>query len=481
MSAIPLAPRTEPIRSRRRNATNGWRTELLFVSMAGIELLWMTPWALIFVPGAVELTGPKVAAFLAAHFLASLILMRVLIRRRAGDGIVRIVFGIGLVLALYITLHYVLPLDSLSSKPPLFAGSNLFFSPALFTIGIVIWLWYRGQSLATATITPARAAFGLRIGIVALIAAGLLPDPRVQRAVLLLLPLFFFDGLAASSLARAATLRVQRDMQRSTFGVGWIGFVGLLSAAISLLGFGAALLLGGTSFDAILGVLGNIVAGVLTLIASLLLPIAQAIASLIDSILTTLTGQHSIFAQLSAGAKSAVQQAGQPNQTLQQVLANAPTACLGLGLLLVFVALLLVLRGQGRRNRRGDEERESLGNSAILAGLRATFQRGLDAARDILDTLSRFGLSGAVNVFTVRRLYRRLVALATERGYPRGESQTPDEYRRLLYEAFPGFAADIDTLTRAYVRAHYGELPDDPGLVATARTALDRMAAQRST
>jgi hypothetical protein len=142
---------------------------------------------------------------------------------------------------------------------------------------------------------------------------------------------------------------------------------------------------------------------------------------------------------------------------------------------------VLLLRGQTRRNRRSDEERESLGNSAILDGLKATLQRGLDLAQDLLGTLSRFGLSGALNALTIRWLYRRLVTLATARGYPRGESQTPDEYRRLLYEAFPGFSSDIDALTRAYVNAHYGELPDDPHMVGAARAALDRMASQRST
>lgn len=504
MSAIPLVPRAEPIRQRKRSASGDWRTELLFVTMAGIELLWMTPYALLFMPGAVELTGAQVAAFLSAHFLAALILMRILVRFRAGDAAVRIAFGIGLVLALFITLHYALPLDTLGSEAPSFTSGTLFFSPALLTIGIVIWLWYRGQSLALATITPARTGFGLRVGIVALIGAGLLPSPRLQHAVLLLLPVYFFDGLMASSLARAANLRVRRDMERSGFGLGWIGFVGLLSAAISLIGFGAALLLGGTSFDAILNVLGSIIGGILALIASLLLPIAQAIAGLIDAGLAAITSQQGVFGQCASIPNLlhqalqqnptapfllvvqcgrigvAMRQSGSSNTLVEQILSSAPTACLGIGILLALVAVVLLLRNQARHNRNSDEERESLGNSAILDGLKATLQRGLDTARDMFGTLSRFGLSGALDAFTIRRLYRRLVGLATTRGYPRGESQTPDEYRRVLYEAFPGFVADIDALTRAYMRAHYGELPDDPGVVATARAALDRMALQRS-
>jgi len=505
MTAIPLVPRAEPIRHRKRSASGGWRTELLFVTMAGIELLWMTPWALIFLPGAAELSGPKVAAFLAAYFLAAMILMRVLVRLRSDDGAVRIAFGLGLVLALFITLHYALPIDTLGSEAPSFASGKLFFSPALLTIGIVIWLWYRGQSLAMATITPARAGFGLRLGIVVLIGAGLLPEPRIQRAVLLLLPLYFCDGLAANSLARAASLRIRRDMERSGFGLGWIGFVGLLSAAISLIGFGAALLLGGTSFDAILAVLGNIVGTVLALIASVFLPIAQIIAGAIDQGLTRIFGppgssvqceaglhdeiikvlqahpSATIFGMERCGREVVVIKPGSPNVVLQQIISNTPTACLGLGIFLAFVTVVLLLRGQTRRNRRSDEERESLGNSAILDGLKATLQNGLDVVRDLLGTLSRFGLGGALSVLTIRWLYRRMVALASARGYPRGESQTPDEYRRLLYEAFPGFVSDIDALTRAYVNAHYGELPDDPGMVVAARAALDRMAAVKST
>jgi hypothetical protein len=502
MTAIRLAPRAEPIR-RGRIATGNWRNELLFVAMAGIELLWMTPFALLFLPGAVELTGPKVAAFLTAHFLAALLLTRTLIHFHAGDGAMRLSFAVGLALALFLTLRFALPLDTLGSRAPLFTSGQLFFSPALITVGVVIWLWYRGQSLAMATITPSRAGFGLRLGIIALIGAGLLPDPRIQRAVLLILPLYFFDGLAASSLARAANLRVRRDMERSGFGLGWIGFVGILSAAISVIGFGAALLLGGTSFDAILNVLGNIVGGILEFIASIFLPIAQAIAGLISTGINALAGRMvnvfgctsipdllhqavqrnptaSFLLVANCGRVGvATRSSGSSDTLLQQIVANAPTACMVIGTVLTFIVLLLLMRGRGRRNRQSDEERESLGSSAILDGLKATLQRGLDAARDMFGTLSRFGLSGAINAFTIRRLYRRLVALATARGYPRGDSQTPDEYRRLLYEAFPGFATDIDSLTRAYVNAHYGELPDDPGIVVSARAALDRMAAQR--
>src|SRR5579859_734139 len=277
MTAVPLVPLAEPIRHGSRRSRGTWRNELLFLTMAGIEILWWTPWMIPLLPGANALRGSQIGAFVAGHFLTALILTRVLIRLRASEEILRAAFLIGLIGALWLTLHYVLPPDTLGAQPPAFAQGKLFFPPVLLITGFVIWFWLRGQTLAQATITPARAGFGLRIGILMLIGAALIPDARAHRAVLPILPPFFFCGLLSLSLARAASFRLTREMQRSPFGPGWIGIVALVGGIISLIGFGAAFLFGGTSFQAIIDAFGVLFGGLLQLIATVFINLFGAI------------------------------------------------------------------------------------------------------------------------------------------------------------------------------------------------------------
>ncbi len=474
MTTTHLGSLTEPVRRGLSRSGNSWRNELLYLTMAGIEILWVIPWLIPVLPGASDLRGAQIAAFAAFHFLAALVLSRVLIRRRVSDGVLRTGFLIGLLAGMFITLRFVLPLDTLGAEPPAFAEGKLFFSPVLLIVIVVGWLWVRGQSVAMTTITPARAGFGLRLGIIILIGAALVPDDRMQRAVLLILPPFFFVGLLSLSLARAASLRVSREMQRSPFGMGWIGLVMLIGGGISVLGFGAALVFGGTNFDAILGIFGAIIGGIIQLVAAIFLPIAEAIANLLASLFGSLSGLASRLTQIQATVNKLGATPGPPNSFATIILHYLPTACLLLGFLIAVLILLVTMRNRARRDNLGDEEHESLSSDAILNSLKATLRRALDAARDALGSLN-FG-ADAANRFTIRRLYARLCGLAAKNGFPRGDSQTPDEYQTVLIEAFPDFRREVQLLTNAYIHAHYGELPDDPDMVARIREALDRIA-----
>jgi multisubunit Na+/H+ antiporter MnhG subunit len=460
---------------RARGAANGWRLELLYLAVAAVELLWWLPWLLLIVPGGAAVPAVQIALWAGANFLGALLLTRVLTRRRVDDTWLRAAFLAGIVFALWLTFSYVLPLNSLGSQPPAIADGKLFFPPPVLIILLVLWFWYRGQTLASSTVTPARAGFGFRVGIIALIGAALIANDRLQHAVLLLLPFFFFTGLSANSLARAASLRVSRDMQRSSFGLGWISFVVLIGATLSAIGFIGGIVLGGAKFDTMLGAAHNVFDTVMGFFAAILLPIMGWLAQLIDSFFGQIHAPVSKIIALNTQFGNVARNAGPPTATATMLLNMAPYICGGGGLVLIVVIVLLMLRRQSRRFGQNGEERETLDNAAILSSLRAAAQRAIDNA---LDALANFSLGGGgMNAFTVRRLYARLCRLAGERGYPRGSDQTPDEYRLVLRQAFPTFGADIDQVTRAYVNVHYGESTDDPAVIATARTLCDQIAA----
>ena len=78
----------------------------------------------------------------------------------------------------------------------------------------------------------------------------------------------------------------------------------------------------------------------------------------------------------------------------------------------------------------------------------------------------QFGGHHRRSIASIRKIYASMVDLATEAGYPRRAADTPYEYRSTLYDAFADSREAVDTITEAYVRTHYGEVPDTPAKMA---------------
>ena len=126
------------------------------------------------------------------------------------------------------------------------------------------------------------------------------------------------------------------------------------------------------------------------------------------------------------------------------------------GLFMLFV--ITVRRWQLRASSGSDVWRESVWSSKEIGqGLLAGLQRNL---RELAGLWS--GRQGRLvySAATIRRIYASLLALAERRGFQRPPAETPFEYLPVLARAFPGWDAELRILTRAYVDAHYGRLPD---------------------
>jgi hypothetical protein len=105
-------------------------------------------------------------------------------------------------------------------------------------------------------------------------------------------------------------------------------------------------------------------------------------------------------------------------------------------------------------------ERESiLSVEEVVGDLRAALRERLDRLRGLAGQL---GAGHRRSIASIRKIYASMVDLAAEAGYPRRAAETPYEYRHTLYAAYPSSEGEIDTITEAYVRTHYGEVPDTP-------------------
>ena len=114
-------------------------------------------------------------------------------------------------------------------------------------------------------------------------------------------------------------------------------------------------------------------------------------------------------------------------------------------------------RRSDQREEGQQDERESLWSGQdFAADLKNALRRGLDRLRSLGQIADRKRRSAE----SIRRLYASVVDLAEEAGYPRDLAETPYEHRPVLYRAFPGGKQAVDAITEAYVRVHYGEVPD---------------------
>ena len=110
-----------------------------------------------------------------------------------------------------------------------------------------------------------------------------------------------------------------------------------------------------------------------------------------------------------------------------------------------------------RRDEENRDERESLWSSGdLIQDLKDGLQRALDGLRN----LGRRDGRGQRSAESIRKMYASVIDMAEEAGYPRDQAETPYEHTRILYQAFPGGDDAVDAITEAYVRVHYGEVPD---------------------
>jgi Domain of unknown function (DUF4129) len=451
--------------------------------MALMEAIWCIPLFLAFSPAASRLPTSNIAVYVLANLLVAVGLLRAITHLHVQYNVYRwIVLG-GIVAACTLDQLVFLPLDA--SSVPLIIRSLSARSPGLLpapvmAAGAITFLWYRGIRVATTVVTPVRASFGFRLGILIMLGMCLVPDARLQSDLITLLPLFFFAGLLATAVARAASLRINRDAQRSTFGGRWLGFTGALGVLVSAVGFLIALLLAGYGVEGaariLRGILGAlfvvflvVVTPLLYVLEWLLRPIAQMIQSL--TLNFNSPALQNQFTQVPGDPTNA-----ERLRQLAMLLDVLKYLCLGLIILGVIAGLFLLLRNRARNQGIEGEEHEDLESEGLLDSLRSLLRRGLGGLQNALGSLQGPGLN-LLNALTIRRLYARLLARATELGFPRDQAETPFEYQAKLRSAFPGFPDEIESVTRAYVNVHYGEVPESGEALSAVRDAVERMLA----
>jgi hypothetical protein len=478
--ALPISnPNTTLPRPYRIN----WRQEYLHVALGLMTICWITGWVTLTLNYFIEISFPTALGLSAVNLLSSLIMVRWMMHHRASGNMILVSTMLLMWIAAGITTL------AIPTVTKAYGNGDPLSLADLFTIDeqervpggpiIILWvlfLWWRGYQFGMAYLTLIRTSFGMRLGILGFLWVMVLAGRSLREDTLAIVPFFFFFGLLASSLARADSLNL--DRARRAMGRGWILSLAGIALVVTLGGYVAALWLSGMDLGLAAKVFQTLAEGAITLLFVILSPVLFIVQIVYDFV-RSIMPEHpaSVITPSSGqGGNNGPVQAPWVSEMFK-LLSNALMISIVIFIVLTvlaFIWFLFIARARGKDYE--DEEREALGTAEVVGGLKQALRDSWRRLADALGIFRQFGLGrDFLAALTIRRIYLRMEKLAGTRGYPRALSETPYEYRRALYEAFPGLNGDVQRITNAYVAVRYGEVPENDDELTAVRTAWEHL------
>jgi hypothetical protein len=469
--------------------TADWKRELLGFSLTVMETVWVAVWFLaVIYPYSPRHPALNLALGVFAALLLISWLVRILEKAEVAPNVISATIAVlALVSGLAFVRAHLYPGGGvLDFSWTLQLARNLarigeFVPPDLVLLLLVFFLWWRGMSLGTREHRFDRVSFSFRAGIVLLMWNAALSALLGWRIPILGFAfVYFFFGLFAVGLSRIYDLELQPESGGRVSTPFWLG---------STLGGIVAVLLVALLATQLITV-GN-----LQIVARLLNPLwralevvglflAQLVALIIGPLLDWLVRffQSRIDPQLLE--TSPVPEAT-PDPLLQ--LPASPPAYLD-WLKYAFIAVIIlgalalvafsIRKARARTIQRGRaEEREIDWQwSPPGKGLGGALRAGLDKLSDLLNLAGQFGLGQRFRAAaSIRWIYANMLHWAAELGYARQKWQTPYEFLGALRLAFPALDVEMHAITEAYVRSHYGEVPDSEAEIQKIRSHWERI------
>lgn len=446
-----------------------WRKELLYLTLALMENCWFYAW-LTFLLGRGLSHSLSLATTLSVLLLA-MYLTRLLHKRQTplllqrGLTLLPALFSCVLLLRLYAYSDYrITDLSWLGVF--LWEVSNIMqrVSPALVLFCAGLYLWVRGIALAQRDLRVESVGFSFRLGIIAFVWLFLVqilaPGGDARRLVFA----FFFLGLIAVGLARIESVSQSLLGIRSPFNASWLGILAGSTLAVSVLSVAAVMLFSLHNIAAIFSAVSPVIA----LLGKLLSPLWMSLAWLLELLLNFLIrvfsglfGEQSLEPTALTRIAEELQQfqQSQPAQgALRIILQIIKWSVLGLA----FLAALAIVAFSITRLRRALQDENAEQQAVWESGKTAEDAQGArqdywQRLRDELQARLAQLRGEDYSLASIRRIYASLVRLATASGFPRREAETPYEYVSTLHQAFAGCEEQVQFITEAYVRVHYGE------------------------
>jgi hypothetical protein len=494
--SAPFEPRTLP-----SAPAAGWqaglgtirvRREAIWLSLAAAELCWAVPvfWALTwtFVPHSPLLLWLGMLVLMLGFFFFYRALVSAGVALRLQQGLL----AAGLVLCIIFVLRFhVLAGSELRAVDwllmPFREVSDVSRRVPLswVTIMLIIYLWARAIHLANRSISTEQVGFSFRSGVLVLIVVAVLVEAFTSLDASGFVMAYFFFSLVAVALARVEEVSRSPNSTPVPFSGFWIGTTVGAVAVLVVFGAALALFLTGGGLQHILRWLTpvlRVVQAVVVLVGTLLVMALEWLFGLFSLDLTGLGGQlRDALSQLNLLLEPPVipPPEGEPQAWL--ILSRVLQVLFTVVLPVIIVSSILLFTWRRMQHRRGGEPSQESRESLLSAGAVADSLQGM-----LRDGLQRLGeLAGLARQFgpgtrfltavSIRRIYRNMVRMATDAGYPRSRAQTPYEYLATLRQAFPSSEAEAAIITEAYVNAHYGQVPDSQEQLQRIRDCWERL------
>ncbi len=369
------------------------------------------------------------------------------------------------------------PLDSLKTFTDLLPPE---FAVAL----VVLFIWWRGISLAEEHVEPINVLRRFRIGIFSFLLYGILWW-RWNKTAGLALDFFLLLGLVAMVSTRVGTLTRLRGSRSASFDRRWAIGIGLAVVGIVLLAALSAQLMRSyfifltqgltVIISDLLIALGLLIAvGPLTLFIELIFYIGEWLhfSDMLEAL--------SQFAQFLLNFFNRVF-----GTNFGSSLQTPAVRYFLYGTILLFLILVVAFLWQIRifiEKKRKREETQSTLDEDLLPKIDNAFRRGLRAlASRLARALHLPGGSRLLAAARIRRIYAHLMDLSEELGHPRPAARTPLEFLNTLDGVFPEMTSDLAMITEAYQKIRYGQVPEDPRELDAVEKAWRRVAFQGKT
>jgi hypothetical protein len=442
-----------------------WVEELLYLCILGTEACVLYPWqrlafaALDYKP--LPFWG-VLALVWAAYVVSSLLVRSELTADRRQAAIAGVVLLSALV-AVRLHVYPGRPFYDLSWVADMVESLFDLFDLLPADLGVLLLAmvaWWRGIVASRQEADIDQIWYLFRMGVFALLVYLIVSAFGSPPDVTGLLFGFFFFGLMSVALARILELG---GIHSSTMGSRqWVSvLVGAILGSL-VLALLASLIFSRATVRTVLGWLRplvHLVEMLLWYVVSAIVYLAWPLLELLLDFARSLTpeGVQTFMSPLMSPLFP-------PQDLAEEATASSGFAsiCKGVSVTLMvvgglFLVSLAIRRLMARRDEENRDERESLWSRGDLVNdLRDGLRRALEGLRN----LGRRDARGQRSAATIRKMYASVVDLAEEAGYPRELAETPYEHREILYQAFPGGEQAVDAITEAYVRVHYGEVPD---------------------
>ncbi|MBK8906078.1 MAG: DUF4129 domain-containing protein [Anaerolineaceae bacterium] len=495
LSTTP-SPATAP---RSRSLILAWayaRRELVFISWALMEVTLLTPFSLAILPWTDEWWGRSRVFFgLLLLMLAGFYLARLLsaLRLPAQDQR-NILVGVGLVIVFLAVrnINYdpagLLDFSWISEslRNLTLAGSNLWLKD-LFLLMLTAVSWWRGLTLLNRSIDVVHVGRRFRVGglyIAPFIV--LLASFRVDWSVLPFLLFFFVTALSAMVLTRAESIEKEQMAMLASLSPRWFGFVVVLSLVTIFVGGAAAVFVSGQPGETLgrgLAPLWNALRWGSTTtgltVSYLIAPLLEPLDAFFQFIIRLYRAGFAILFEPNPDAPPPPDSGAGLMEAFNEWLMNQEPGgpglfsgvnwrlvILGVVLLIALIILVqfyrknLVTQGSGRFGRILVDVTDRL----IPARLRRDRTKA-----------TKEGWRNWRAAVSIIKIYQQMIHLGSDIGYPRADSETPFEYVKTLITLWPNHKADVQLITRAYVRVRYGEFPETKQEFEAIKQAWERV------